>query len=167
MFTAKIVSTCFGIGYLQKGAGTLAALLVSAAWLLLPVGGMNIIVHILAVVLILAAGIWSAAKVEKEWGHDSNRIVVDEVLGMAISLVMIPVNWKYVLAAFVLFRFFDILKPFFIRKAEALPSGWGVMADDLLAGIYANLILQLLIRTGLFNENICAGADRLTSCFTG
>jgi phosphatidylglycerophosphatase A len=150
MFTAKLVSTCFGIGYLQKGAGTLAALIFSLAWLLLPVEGISSFYYIPVVLFIFFIGTWSSHIVEKEWGHDSNRIVVDEVLGMAVSLFLVPVQWKYVLAAFVLFRFFDILKPLLIRRAEALPSGWGVMADDLLAGIYANIILQLLIRTGTF-----------------
>ena len=150
MFTAKLVSTCFGIGYLQKGAGTLAALIFSLAWLLLPEEGISFIFYIPIVLFIFFIGTWSSCTVEKEWGHDSNRIVIDEVLGMAVSLFLIPVQWKYVLAAFVLFRFFDILKPLYIRRAEALPSGWGVMADDLLAGIYANIILQLLIRTGAF-----------------
>ena len=148
MYTAKLISTCFGIGYLQKGAGTLAALIFSMAWLLLPVRGISFFYYIPIILFIFFIGTWAANKVEKEWGHDSNRIVVDEVLGMAVSLLLIPVEWKLVLAAFVLFRFFDIVKPLFIRRAEALPSGWGVMADDLLAGIYANIILQLLILTG-------------------
>jgi phosphatidylglycerophosphatase A len=150
MFIAKLVSTCFGIGYLQKGAGTLAALIFSMAWLLLPEGGISFFYYIPIVLFIFGIGVWASKIVEKEWGHDSNRIVVDEVLGMIVSLFLIPVQWKYVVVAFVLFRFFDILKPLWIRKAEALPEGWGVMTDDLLAGIYANLILQLLIRTGTF-----------------
>ena len=57
---------------------------------------------------------------------------------------------KYIITAFILFRFFDIAKPLFIRRLEKLPRGWGVMADDLLAGIYANLIMQVIILTNLF-----------------
>ena len=148
MFAAKLISTCFGIGYLQKGAGTLAAIMVSLAWLLLPEKGIGFVYYILMVTLIFFCGQWASGIVEKQWGHDSNRIVVDEVLGMTVSLFLVPVQWKYVLLAFVHFRFFDILKPLYIRKAEKL--SWGVMADDLLAGIYANIILQLLIRTGTF-----------------
>jgi phosphatidylglycerophosphatase A len=63
---------------------------------------------------------------------------------MCISLLFLPVNWKYVLAGLVLFRFFDIRKPLLIRKLEVLPGGWGVMFDDVLAGIYSNLILQVV-----------------------
>ena len=76
-------------------------------------------------------------------------VVIDEVAGMCISLLFLPVTIKYVIAALILFRFFDIAKPLFIRKSEALPAGWGVMADDLLAGIFANLILQIVARFNL------------------
>jgi phosphatidylglycerophosphatase A len=100
--------------------------------------------------ILLLVGIWSASLVEKEWGHDSNRVVVDELLGMCISLFLVPVTWKYIAVAFVLFRFFDIVKPLYIRKAESWPGGWGVMADDLLAGIYSNILLQLIVKSGWF-----------------
>jgi phosphatidylglycerophosphatase A len=79
---------------------------------------------------------------ELNWGKDNYRIVIDEVAGMSLSLCFVPVAWPYVLAAFVLFRLFDITKPFFIRRMEGLPGGWGVMMDDMLAGLYANLLLQ-------------------------
>jgi len=72
-------------------------------------------------------------------------LVIDEVAGMCISLLWLPVNWKYVLMALVLFRFFDILKPLFIRRMEKLKGGWGVMMDDVLAGVYANVLAQFVI----------------------
>jgi phosphatidylglycerophosphatase A len=72
--------------------------------------------------------------------------VIDEVAGMCISLLWIPATPLNIFIGLVLFRFFDILKPLFIRKLEALPGGWGVMFDDVLAGIYANIILQIFIR---------------------
>jgi phosphatidylglycerophosphatase A len=64
---------------------------------------------------------------------------------MCISLLFVPVTIKYVIIGFVLFRFNDIVKPLFIKKAEALPGGWGVMADDVLAGVFANIILQMIV----------------------
>jgi phosphatidylglycerophosphatase A len=67
---------------------------------------------------------------------------------MCISLFLIPVELKYIALAFVLFRFFDIVKPLYIRKAEALPGGWGVMADDVLAGVYSNILLHIVIKMG-------------------
>lgn len=87
----------------------------------------------------------SADRVEEIWGKDHNRVVIDEVAGMCITLLFVPLKWQYTLIGLVLFRFFDILKPFGIRKLEELPGGWGVMADDVLAGIYANIILQLVM----------------------
>jgi phosphatidylglycerophosphatase A len=64
--------------------------------------------------------------------------------------LFVPAQVKYIIAAFILFRFFDIVKPLFIRRLEKLPGGWGVMADDLLAGIYTNIILQCIVISNLF-----------------
>jgi phosphatidylglycerophosphatase A len=147
MLTAKLVATCLGTGYIRKGGGTVAALFFCLFWLLMDPQSQW--VAILGSIIFLVAGIWSANVVEVVWGKDSNRVVIDEVLGMQVSLIWVPVDWKYVLIAFILFRFFDIVKPLLIRRAEALPSGWGVMADDLLAGIYSNILLQLIILTGI------------------
>lgn len=98
--------------------------------------------------LLLLIGIYSGNVVEEIWGKDHQRVVIDEVVGMCIALLYVPLKWPYILIALILFRFFDIVKPLYIRKLEALPGGWGVMADDVLAGIYANLILQFIL---LFN----------------
>ena len=76
---------------------------------------------------------------------DSYRVVIDEVAGMGITLFAIPDTWQYVGIGLVLFRFFDIAKPLFIRKMEKLRGGWGVMLDDVLAGVYANLLLQIVV----------------------
>jgi phosphatidylglycerophosphatase A len=147
MLTAKLVATCLGTGYIRKGGGTVAALFFCLFWLLM--NPQNHWVAILGSIIFLVAGIWSANVVEVVWGKDSNRVVIDEVLGMQVSLIWVPVDWRYVLIAFILFRFFDIVKPLLIRRAEALPAGWGVMADDLLAGIYSNIVLQVIILTGI------------------
>lgn len=150
MFTAKAISTCLGIGYIQKGAGTVAALGGCIAWYFIQSRGGNAWFTISGIFALLLVGVWSAYRVEKEWGHDSNRIVIDELLGMCITLFLVPVTWKYIMIGFVLFRFFDIVKPLYIRKAESWPGGWGVMADDLLAGIYSNILLQLIVKSGWF-----------------
>jgi phosphatidylglycerophosphatase A len=94
---------------------------------------------------LLFLGIFSAGKVEAEWGTDSYRVVIDEVVGMGITLLFVPVRWPYLLIGLLLFRFFDIVKPLYIRKMENLDGGWGVMMDDVLAGVYANLLLQLVV----------------------
>jgi phosphatidylglycerophosphatase A len=106
--------------------------------------------QVLLLAITLIAGIWSANALEKEWGHDNNKIVIDEVAGMMITLLFVPVTIEHLLTGLLLFRFFDIVKPLGIRQAEALPGGWGVMADDVLAGVYAQLLLQLMIATKLF-----------------
>jgi phosphatidylglycerophosphatase A len=77
-------------------------------------------------------------------------VVIDEIAGMCVSLLFIPVTVGYVAAAFILFRFFDIVKPLYIRRTEKLPKGWGVMLDDVVAGIYANILLQIWIQLNLF-----------------
>lgn len=88
--------------------------------------------------------------VDAKWGKDNSKVVIDEVAGMCVGLLFLPVQLKYIAASFILFRFFDITKPLFIRRLEKLPLGWGVMADDLLAGIYTNLIMQVIVLSNLF-----------------
>jgi phosphatidylglycerophosphatase A len=101
--------------------------------------------------LLTVVGVWVSMEVEKDWGKDSSRVVIDEAAGMCISLLFVPVSLAYMITALLLFRFFDILKPLYIRKAESLPGGWGVMTDDVLAGVYTNIVLQVLIHFNVFN----------------
>lgn len=90
-------------------------------------------------VAITVAGVWAAGEGEKAHGRDANAIVVDETAGMAIALLFLPFGWQPLLAAFFFFRLFDIVKPFPANRAQNLRGGWGVMADDVVAGVYANL----------------------------
>jgi phosphatidylglycerophosphatase A len=144
MLFHKITSTSLGIGYIGKGAGTVAAVAACICWYLVLGGGYASVPALIVTVLITALGVWSGNVVESIWGKDHQRVVIDEVSGMCISLLFLPVTWKFVLAGLILFRFFDIAKPLFIRKLEALPGGWGVMADDALAGLYSNILLQVM-----------------------
>ncbi|WP_018613296.1 phosphatidylglycerophosphatase A family protein [Segetibacter koreensis] len=141
----KLIATALGIGYVGKGGGTIAAAVCCIIWVIMPVSNSTIYSQVLMTILISALGVWSGNAVDAIWGKDSSKVVIDEVAGMMITLLLIPVQLKYVLAGLVLFRFFDIAKPFFIRKMELLPKGWGVMADDILAGIYANILLQIIV----------------------
>ena len=126
----KLVASLLGIGYLGRGSGTVAAGVVLTA--------------------LCAIGVVASTMVENEWGVDSGRVVVDEAGGMAIALIGLPGGWPHALAAFVLFRVLDIAKPLGISQLEKLPGGWGVMGDDVLAGIYTNLILQTALLTGIW-----------------
>ncbi|WP_442587896.1 phosphatidylglycerophosphatase A family protein [Pedobacter sp. AW31-3R] len=146
MLFHKITSTSLGIGYIGKGAGTAAAAVTCVVWYFAQAGEFNFIPALIATVLITVLGIWSGNVVEAIWGKDHNRVVIDEVAGMCITLLWIPVTPLNILMGLILFRFFDILKPLFIRKLENLPGGWGVMFDDVLAGVYANIVLQVIVR---------------------
>jgi len=150
MLFHKLSATVFGIGYIGKGAGTVAAIFCSICWYMAWAGNYPGLIALIITGIITALGIWSGNKVEPLWGKDHGRVVIDEVAGMCISLLFIPVTIPYVLTALLLFRFFDIIKPLYIKKMELLPGGLGVMMDDVLAGIYANILLQLFIWVNLF-----------------
>ena len=139
----KAIASVLGIGYV-KGGGTVAA--VACCLLLYPLRAQRPTQHPLPAVLVtvglLALGTWAAQKVESTWGKDNYRVVIDEVAGMWISVLFVPLTGPHLLAGLVLFRFFDMVKPLFIRRMEKLPGGVGVMMDDVLAGVYANILLQ-------------------------
>ncbi|MBS1562809.1 MAG: phosphatidylglycerophosphatase A [Bacteroidetes bacterium] len=149
MGVQKAIAAAGGIGYIGKGAGSVAAAAYCILWTLTPLSTIPLLAC-LVLVLVTGLGVLSAHAVEKVWGHDSSRVVIDEVAGMMIALLFVPVQIKYTVTAFVLFRFFDIVKPLGVRKAEALPGGWGVMADDVLAGVYAQVLMRLIIALKLF-----------------
>lgn len=142
----KIIASVLGIGYIRKGGGTVAAAFAVLVWWLLFRNSNDI--YLAPAILTLAVtftGVWAGNVVEKDWGKDSSKVVIDEVAGMFISVLFIPVAWKWLLAGFVLFRFFDIAKPLYVRRMERFKGGWGVMLDDILAGVYANIVLNILI----------------------
>lgn len=138
----KLIASVFGIGYF-KGGGTAASFITVLALGL--AGPVSAPLFISATVLITALGVWSGNEVERHWGKDSYRVVIDEVAGMCVTMLFVTSAWTNLAAGFVLFRFFDMTKPLYIRRAEYLPGGWGVMADDILAGVYANVVLQILL----------------------
>ncbi len=144
----KALASVMGVGYVGKGGGTIAALLACAVWYFLHP---SVALQLILIAAITVTGIYTGNKVEKDWNKDSPKVVIDEVAGMFLSLLCIPVIPVYIITGLVIFRFFDILKPLYIRRTEKLPGGWGVMLDDLLAGVYANIILQLIVQFNLFN----------------
>lgn len=146
----KLLATVFGIGYVGKGGGTIAAAACCTIWMLIPTVYFTPPWQIFATILVSVLGVWSGHAVDTIWGKDSNKIVIDEVAGMMLTLLFIPVQLKYILTGILLFRFFDITKPLLIKKMELLPKGWGVIADDLLAGLYANLLLEIIVFYHIF-----------------
>lgn len=145
----NIIATGFGSGYSPIAPGTAGALLAMLIWwgyslLLTDSFSIQLITSILVIAFTLL-GIWSASIVEKYWGEDPSRVVIDEMVGTWIALLAVPAgaHWGYMCTALVLFRFFDIVKPLGVRKMESLPSGVGIMADDILAGVYGFIVIHL------------------------
>lgn len=140
----KIIASVAGIGYV-KGGGTLAAIAYCIIWYLLPAGFSNGYWQVITTTAIIAVGTWSSNIVDSTWGKDSSKVVIDEVAGMATALLFIPHHIIFLLCGLILFRFFDIAKPFGVREMEKWPKGWGVMGDDVLAGVYSLIVLHLIV----------------------
>lgn len=145
----KLISTGLGIGYI-KGGGTVASVFCCVCLYFARTCGIsNPWISVFIALLLLGIGVYSASKVEEYWGKDNYRVVIDEIAGMYITMMFIPLTATTLIAGLLLFRLFDITKPLYIRKLEKLPGGTGVMMDDVLAGIYANLVLQVAIFVSL------------------
>jgi phosphatidylglycerophosphatase A len=135
------LATVFGVGYVPVAPGTFG----SAAGLLVwwPLHSASAGVQAAAIVALFAIGSWSGSVAERHFGRtDPAQVVIDELMGMLITLFLIPVSWRGATAGFLLFRLADVVKPFPANRLERLPGGVGVMADDAMAAIYANLVLR-------------------------
>ncbi len=149
-FWAWAIATFFGVGFLKPGPGTwgsVAAVLLWAAfaWLAHPSPRVLFVALLIGIFLTLLFGVPAASVVEREsGGHDPQFVVIDEVAGQWITLLLCPADWRHGLIALVLFRLFDITKPFPVRRLERLPGGWGIVFDDVAAGLYAFCIASLL-----------------------
>ena len=143
---ANLISTWFGCGFAPAGAGTVASVVALAmAWVLVRYAGWRPLWFLLLAAVMTLPSIWAAGRTAAECKQkDPGLVVVDEVIGQWIALAGAqPFNWKTALAAFALFRLFDIWKPPPVRGLEALPSGVGIVADDVMAGVYGALVLFL------------------------
>jgi phosphatidylglycerophosphatase A len=124
---ARLLATFFGIG-------------------LLPLHGLSAPLYAVLVVALFFAGVWAAAVHAAALGApDPGPVVVDEVCGQLVALALLPAGWLPVAVSFALFRFFDIIKPGPIRRLERLPGGWGIMADDVGAGLAAAVLSRLIL----------------------
>lgn len=142
------VAVGFGAGHIPWIAGTTGTI---PFWLLLFVWTRMMeparIWMALVSLAVTAIGLWAASKAEEEVGrHDPKEIVIDEWAGMAISLIGVPAQFSSYVAAFVLFRIFDVVKPPPARQLEKLPGGYGIVLDDVFAGFYALIVYHLLHR---------------------
>jgi phosphatidylglycerophosphatase A len=149
-YWAWVVATFFGAGLGKPGPGTwgsVAAILVWAAYVRLahPTPHALLIALIVGVVLCIGVGVPASTVVARQAGHeDPQMVVIDEVAGQWIALLFSPFDWKHGLIALILFRVFDVTKPFPARQLENLPQGWGIVFDDVAAGLYALGVASLL-----------------------
>jgi phosphatidylglycerophosphatase A len=147
---AWAVATFFGSGFLKPGPGTYGSVATVLLWL----GAASLLHHntlhlliatLIALTLSVAIGIPAATRVARESQRkDPGFVVIDEVAGQLVALIGLTPEWPYALLALLCFRFFDILKPPPIRRLESLPEGSGIVVDDLGAGIYALILVQLI-----------------------
>ena len=140
---ALALATALGAGYAPFAPGTFGTAAGLVLWWLMPASPTA---QFLTIVVVFALGSWSGSVAERHFRTtDPSHVVLDEVLGMLITLFMNPVGWIGALLGFLLFRVADIIKPFPANKLEALHGGVGIMADDAMAAVYANLALRLLL----------------------
>jgi phosphatidylglycerophosphatase A len=149
-FGTKLFASALFSGYAPVASGTVGSAVGVAIYLIPGFESLACIGPFILIVFIV--GLKVAAIMEQRYGHDPSEVTIDEVVGMWISLFLLPKKIFVVLAAFFLFRFLDIVKPFPAHKFDAMHGGFGIMMDDVVAGIYANIIIQLIIRLSLFNE---------------
>ena len=142
-FLTRCIATGFFAGYSPIASGTAGSL---AALVIFMIPAMQTTAVLsTAIIVVFFIGIYTSAKMEHVCGDDPSIVVIDEIVGMWVSLVFLPVSIWLMLLSFVLFRLFDIFKPAPARQLEKLRNGWGIMLDDVVAGVYANLSVRLLL----------------------
>ncbi|MCF6171112.1 MAG: phosphatidylglycerophosphatase A [Bacteroidales bacterium] len=148
----KIIASGLGTGFVPFAPGTAGSVLgillfysfnfvlnrlITEPWLVFAL-------NLFAIIFVLFVGAYSIKMVHKIWEHDAPQIVIDEIAGVWIAVVAMPFKWQYYLYALLLFRFFDIMKPLFIKRFDRMKNDWSVMLDDVLAGIYSLIVIQVL-----------------------
>ncbi|MDE6287763.1 MAG: phosphatidylglycerophosphatase A [Muribaculaceae bacterium] len=156
----RLIATTLGCGYWPWGPGTMGAVGGVVLWLPLLLTGNTMVVFGINAALVLIftfLGAWSGTVAERYWGPDPSRVVMDETVGQWLAMMPLAAfascpspwamwqMWTGVALSLALFRFFDIVKPLGVRSMERFPGGWGIMADDILAGIYSAVLVMIYI----------------------
>ena len=147
----KFLATGAYLGYSPVAPGTAGSLgCAILVWFFVPEvthasTPLAIGVAVLSTLAFIALAIWAADRAELRFGHDASRIVIDEYAGYVVSILLLPKSLFVLGAAFLLFRVLDIFKPFPARRTEALPGGVGIVMDDVVAGIYTNILLRVML----------------------
>ncbi len=142
---SRLLATGFYSGYFPIAPGTVGSAIGLSLLLLFPaLHGLSLL---LFSIIFFFIGVWAATIVEKTDGKDASIINIDEIVGMWLSVIFLPswLPWYWLIIAFFIFRIFDIIKPPPVNKSQKIPKGWGVMIDDVLAGLYTNLFMRILI----------------------
>lgn len=142
-FFVRMIATFFFSGYLPKAPGTWGS--AFTLLILFFVWPEVWYYQVVAIAVVYFIGVWAGGRAETYYGHDGRPIVIDEVAGQMTALFMAPTRFLPFFIGFVLFRVFDIFKPPPTKQWESYRKGWGVMADDMAAGIYAACVLQLIL----------------------
>jgi phosphatidylglycerophosphatase A len=139
---SKIIASFFGFGYFPIAPGTVSSFLLIVLYKYF-IHSWSWPLYVAVGIVIFIIGVLTASVAEAASKREDPRfIVIDEILGQWIVLFMLAPSWPLLLAAFFLFRLFDIIKPFWIKRAERFHSGWGIMLDDILAGFYAGILIN-------------------------
>jgi phosphatidylglycerophosphatase A len=142
-FFVLLFATGFGVGFSPVVPGTMGTLVAIPIYY--SVSSISSPLYELTLVAFFFFSSWISHQAEGYWGSkDDRRIVIDEIMGFLVTMLWVPKALFSIVAGFIFFRFFDILKPFPIRRLEQVKSGYGVVLDDVMAGIYANIVVHLL-----------------------
>ena len=142
-FLEKVIGSGFYTGYVKKASGTFGSLAGIIIYLI--PGFENPSIMIFFITLFILIGVPIARKFESVYGEDPKEYTNDEVIGMWITLIFIPKKIWWIAIGFLLFRVFDIWKPFPARQLEKVKKGWGVILDDVAAGLYSFIVLQIIV----------------------
>jgi phosphatidylglycerophosphatase A len=156
----RLLTSCFGLGFLPGAPGTFGSLPPPVVFVVMTCSGAEAAtISIVMTAFVIAGSIicvsFSPAIIDQTGKSDPGQIVIDEFAGQAVTFIGLPVvsaDKTFIITAvlgFLLFRFFDILKPWPIRKLEKLPKGWGILADDLMAGLFALIVLHVSVKLWL------------------
>ena len=149
-FVTKLFASALFSGYSPIASGTVGSA-VALAFYFIP-GFESLVIISTSIVIVFLFGIKTANTMEQRYGHDPAEVTIDEVVGMWISLFLVPKKIFVIIGAFFVFRFFDIMKPFPARKFDNMYGGFGIMMDDVIAAIYANILLQLALLIPVIKE---------------
>jgi phosphatidylglycerophosphatase A len=138
---SRTIGTTLGSGFFPLAPGTVASAIAAAGLYFLPTVPPSSLLSFILIAFVI--GLWASSRCELAWGKDPGRVNWDEVVGQLIALLWLPKTLLIYFTSLLLFRLFDIFKPVPVRTAEKLPAGLGIMADDVVAGVYANLTLQI------------------------